>query len=94
MKRSGMYVTSDALLGFVVELEPGVWLCDEVQGDPGRTLVLETSTRYRTLRKAEAAMDRAKTYRVWHNHAIRPLYRKPNSLLDRRTPPNAEGGGK
>jgi hypothetical protein len=86
MKRSGIDATSGALLGFVVELEPGVWLCDEVHGDPGRTLVLETATRYMTLSKAEAAMDIAKTYRVWPNHAIRPLYRKPNARNQSKGP--------
>lgn len=64
-------------LGFVVELEPGVWLCDEIEGDPGRTLVLDNATRYPTLLLAEAGIDRAKKYRTFCNHDIRPIFKKP-----------------
>jgi hypothetical protein len=59
--------------GYIVELEPNVWLCDEIKGDPGRTLTLKNATRYKTLEEAERAMDKAKTYRIFPNHAIYPF---------------------
>ena len=59
--------------GYIVELEPNVWLCDEAQGDPGRTLSLQNATRYKTLEEAELAMDKAKTYHIFPNHAIYPF---------------------
>ena len=80
---AGQVVDSSALLGFVVELQPGCWLCDEIEGDPGRTLKLEHATRYPGIREAEDALTIAKTYRHWVEHNIRPIYKvsaptKPN----------------
>ena len=60
--------------GYVVELEPSVWLCDEIQGDPGRTVVLQNATRYPTIQQAEEALDKAKKYRIWPNHGILPVF--------------------
>ena len=64
------------LLGYIVELEAGVWLCDAIVGDPGRTLVLESATVYHGIREAEDALDIAKTFRGFYKHRIKPLYRK------------------
>jgi len=70
---------------YVVELENGVWLCDEIKGDPGRTVVPENATRYRTLRKAEEAMTRAKQYRMWPDHLIRLLSDPIRNMVEQHT---------
>lgn len=44
---------------YVVELEPGVWLAD-VQGDPGRTLVLANARRWGSRSAAWRALNKAK----------------------------------
>lgn len=44
---------------YVVQLEPGVWLSEEMDGDPGRTLVVCNASKYRTKPQAEAALERA-----------------------------------
>jgi hypothetical protein len=67
---------------YVVELEHGVWLCDEIEGDPGRTCVLEHATRYQTISKAEAALTQAKKYRSWVDHSIRPLFIKKRRIMN------------
>ena len=62
-------------LGFIVQLEPEVWLCDEIEGDPGRTTVLSNATVYMTLQLAEEGLNRAKKYRIWPDHAILPIFK-------------------
>ena len=63
-------------LGYIVELEKGFYLSEAIQGDSGSTFILENATRYSDIASAEEALDRAKIYRVFPNHAIRPLYNK------------------
>ena len=45
--------------GWVVELEPGVWLLS-ADADPSRTLVLKNATRWPTERSARRAMSRVR----------------------------------
>ena len=59
--------------GYVVALEHDVWLCDEIAGDPGRTLVLASATRYASIAEAESALDVAKTFRRWKSPRIMPV---------------------
>ena len=47
---------------WVVELEQGVWLAP-VDGDPGRTLVLASATRFSTVYKANLALRKARNFR-------------------------------
>ena len=54
---------------FIVTLESGVWLCDE-DGDPGRTLVRESATRYARLSAATAALDAARACRDFPDATI------------------------
>ena len=70
-------IGSNALLGYVVELEPGVWIAPW-EGDPGRTLKLENAERFVGIREAETSLTKAKTFRQFPQHSIRPLYRKHN----------------
>jgi len=51
-------------VGWVVELESGVWLL-AADTDPSRTLVLEHATRWNTERAARRAMSRV---RRWCRH--------------------------
>lgn len=47
---------------FVVSLQPEptqCWLC-KVSGDPGRTMVLASASRWKTRKQAESALARAK----------------------------------
>ena len=48
--------------GFIVELEPGVWIA-ETGDDPPRTIVKENATVYFERRIAKAALQDARQYR-------------------------------
>jgi len=54
-------------LGYVVELESGVWYVSDLDGDPGRTLLFENATIFRTIRAAQRAIEIAKQFRPWRN---------------------------
>ena len=47
---------------YTVEIQPGCWLAD-VEGDPGRTLVQGSASRYGSIGSAEAALTAAREYR-------------------------------
>ena len=47
---------------WVVELEPGVWIAP-INGDPGRTLIKASATRFASQYKAELALQRARKSR-------------------------------
>lgn len=47
---------------WVVELGRGVWIAP-IEGDPGRTLILASATRFTTKVKAQLALKRARKYR-------------------------------
>ena len=61
----------DCLVGFVVELEQGVWLCDG-DSDPSRTLVREHATVYPTSKAATDALCVARTFRRFRSATIKP----------------------
>jgi len=48
--------------GFVVELEPGVWVAPW-SGDPGRTLVIANAQQFDRQADAEAALEAAREFR-------------------------------
>lgn len=51
---------------YVVQLENGVWLAP-VDGDPGRTLVLEFAQRFDSRNRAEWALKKARENRPFPN---------------------------
>lgn len=57
---------------WVVELEPGVWLAPW-DGDPGRTLVLDSATRYPSYVAAERALKQAQKHRTFLTPEIREV---------------------
>lgn len=57
---------------WVVELEPGVWLAPW-DGDPGRTLVEASATRYPSYVAADRALTRAQACRTFLTPAIREV---------------------
>ena len=54
---------------WIVQLEPGVWLA-AVEGDPGRTLVMENAELFETLGSATKALTVARKYRPFENASI------------------------
>ncbi len=54
---------------YIVELEPGTWIAPW-DGDPGRTLVHSSATRYKRRQDAKAAITRARKYRKFVNARI------------------------
>lgn len=59
---------------YVVEIDEGCWLCD-VEGDPGRTLVIENAQRFKSVEDAENEVEIARTYRLLRNVHIYPFNR-------------------
>ncbi len=57
---------------FLVELEPGVFIAPWA-GDPGRTLIKASASRFDTKEQASAAIDRASDYREWRAPAVVPV---------------------
>lgn len=53
----------------IVQLELGVWLA-AVEGDPGRTLVMEKAERFETLGAAAKALTAARKYRPFESATI------------------------
>ena len=48
--------------GWVVQIEPGVWLAPR-RGDPGRTLVEGNAKRFKTAHAGECALRHARRWR-------------------------------
>lgn len=61
----------DECSGFIVELEPGVWLA-EWSGDPGRTLARENAKRYAIYEDAVRGKARARRMRKFADAKIIP----------------------
>jgi len=57
---------------YVVELEPGVWVC-KVSGDPGRTIQLENAQRFKTVPAGKRALKYARSYRPFKNGRVVPV---------------------
>lgn len=53
-----------------VLLEEGVWLTDDDEGDPPRTLVEENAKEYASLEDATKALAKAREYRPFKNAEI------------------------
>ena len=71
--------------GWVVQIEPGVWL-SPWQGDPGRTLVLENAKRFKSAHAGECALRQA---RRWRAFAGAFVY-QPNAKVDAPSGATAE----
>jgi len=57
---------------FIVELHQGTWLAPW-QGDPGRTLVLDSAKQFNTEASAKRALAKAREYRKFPNTKILPV---------------------
>jgi len=53
-----------------VELESGVWLKTDIEGDPGRTLVEEEATEFDSIGEARAALSEARKFRPFEGALI------------------------
>lgn len=69
-----------AIVGYVVELEPGVYLCDEVQGDPGRTLKVGSASVYKSNAKAQTALAKAQRFRAFAGAYLFPVRTAPREV--------------
>jgi len=54
-------------MSYIVELEPGVWICDVAEGDPGRTTVEANAQRFSLMADAYDALAGARFYRPFPN---------------------------
>jgi hypothetical protein len=50
----------------IVELEPGVWLCDG-EGDPPRTTIKNNAKKFPNVKEAVSALIAARKYRPFKN---------------------------
>ncbi len=53
----------------VVQLEPGVWLA-AIEGDPGRTMVLDNAKSFPDIVSAARALSAARKYRPFEHASI------------------------
>lgn len=58
---------------YVVCLHPGVWIDVDIEGDPGRTLVLANASRFPSREKAYKALADARTYRPFKGASLVPV---------------------
>lgn len=59
---------------WVVQLEElGVWLAP-IAGDPGRTIILASATRFHSQHKAETALRKARKFRPFAQAEVKRMY--------------------
>ena len=56
---------------WIVEIQKGCWLSD-VEGDPGRTLIIGSARRYESKQEAIDALFEAESYRPFPNALVKP----------------------